>query len=66
MGGSQAGAWDRAVGPGLRSAHPLRNHPQGAPYIGIAYTQTFGEAAKFTREEGGIAHDPRFIFGLRV
>jgi copper resistance protein B len=37
-----------------------------APYIGIAYTQTFGEAAKFTREEGGIVHDPRFIFGLRV
>jgi copper resistance protein B len=37
-----------------------------APYIGIAYTQTFGEAAKFTREEGGIVNDPRFIFGLRV
>jgi len=37
-----------------------------APYIGVAYTQTFGEAAHFTRAEGGIVHDPRFIFGLRV
>ncbi len=37
-----------------------------APYIGFAYTQTFGETAAFTREEGGIVHDPRFIFGLRV
>jgi len=36
------------------------------PYIGVAYTQTFGETAHFTREEGGIVHDPRFIFGLRV
>lgn len=37
-----------------------------APYIGIAYTQTFGEAATFTRDEAGIVHDPRFIFGVRV
>ncbi len=37
-----------------------------APYIGFAYTQTFGEAAKFTREEGGLVRDPRFIFGVRV
>ena len=37
-----------------------------APYIGYAYTQTFGETATFTREEGGIVHDPRFIFGVRV
>jgi copper resistance protein B len=37
-----------------------------APYIGVAYTGTFGEAAKFTRAEGGIVNDPRFVFGLRV
>jgi copper resistance protein B len=37
-----------------------------APYIGFAYTQTFGETATFTREEGGIVRDPRFIFGVRV
>jgi copper resistance protein B len=37
-----------------------------APYIGMAYTQTFGEAASFTRAEGGIVHDPRFVFGARV
>jgi copper resistance protein B len=37
-----------------------------APYIGFAYTQTFGATAGFTRDEGGIVHDPRFIFGIRV
>jgi copper resistance protein B len=37
-----------------------------APYVGFAYTQTFGETATLTREEGGIVHDPRFIFGARV
>jgi copper resistance protein B len=37
-----------------------------APYIGMAYTGTFGEAAQFTRQEGGLVNDPRFIFGLRV
>lgn len=37
-----------------------------APYIGFAYTQTFGETATFTQEDGGIVHDPRFIFGVRV
>jgi copper resistance protein B len=37
-----------------------------APYIGFAYTGTFGETATFTREEGGIVHDPRFVFGARV
>ncbi|MGH7984932.1 MAG: copper resistance protein B [Candidatus Binataceae bacterium] len=37
-----------------------------APYIGFAYTQTFGDAARFTREEGGIVHDPRFVYGISV
>jgi copper resistance protein B len=37
-----------------------------APYVGFAYTQTFGDTAGFTRAEGGIVHDPRFIFGARV
>jgi copper resistance protein B len=37
-----------------------------APYIGFAYTGAFGETATFTREEGGIVNDPRFIFGARV
>ncbi len=36
------------------------------PYIGFAYTQTFGDSAKFTRAEGGIVHDPRFVFGIRL
>jgi copper resistance protein B len=37
-----------------------------APYIGFAYTQKFGETATLTRNEGGIVHDPRFIFGARL
>ena len=37
-----------------------------APYIGFAYNQAFGETASFTREEGGIVHDPRFVYGVRL
>lgn len=37
-----------------------------APYIGFAYTQTFGQTATFTRDDGGIVHDPRFIYGVRA
>ena len=37
-----------------------------APYIGFAYTQTFGETATFTQDGGGIVHDPRFVFGVRA
>ncbi len=37
-----------------------------APYIGVAYAGKFGETADFTRGEGGIVHDVRFIFGIRV
>jgi copper resistance protein B len=37
-----------------------------APYIGVTYAGKFGETADFTRAEGGIVHDVRFIFGIRV
>jgi copper resistance protein B len=37
-----------------------------APYIGAAYAGKFGETAAFTRAEGGIVNDIRFVFGLRV
>jgi copper resistance protein B len=37
-----------------------------APYIGVAYNGKFGEAADFTRAEGGIVNDVRFVFGIRV
>jgi copper resistance protein B len=36
-----------------------------APYIGFAYTGTYGETAAFTRQAGKNPEDPRFIFGLR-
>jgi len=49
---------------GLRIRYEINR--KFAPYIGFAYTQTFGDTAKFTREDGGIVHDPRFIYGVRV
>lgn len=49
---------------GLRIRYELTR--KFAPYIGFAYTQTFGQTATFTREAGGIVHDPRFIFGTRI
>jgi copper resistance protein B len=62
---------DRAIGAGLSDVDTgLRIRYEisrkFAPYIGFAYTQTFGETATFTREDGGIVNDPRFIFGVRV
>jgi copper resistance protein B len=37
-----------------------------APYIGVAYNGKFGETADFTRAQGGIVNDVRFIFGIRL
>jgi copper resistance protein B len=37
-----------------------------APYLGVAYNGKFGDAADYTRAEGGIVNDVRFIFGIRV
>lgn len=37
-----------------------------APYIGFAYTQTFGESATFALNNGEAVHNPRFVFGARV
>jgi hypothetical protein len=37
-----------------------------APYIGFAYTGQYGPAAGLVRGEGGIANDPRFVFGIRL
>jgi len=62
---------DRGVGSGLSDLDTgLRIRYEItrklAPYIGFAYTETFGEAARFTRNDGGIVRDPRFIFGARI
>jgi copper resistance protein B len=61
----------RGTGPGLSSIDTgLRIRYEIsrkiAPYIGFAYSGAFGETATFTRDEGGIVNDPRFIFGVRV
>jgi len=49
---------------GLRIRYELSR--KLAPYIGLAYSQTFGDSARFTRAENGIVHDPRLCFGMRV
>jgi copper resistance protein B len=52
------------IDTGLRIRYEISR--KFAPYIGFAYTGTFGQTATFTREEGGNPNDPRFIFGARV
>jgi copper resistance protein B len=37
-----------------------------APYLGFAYTGSFGRSATFVRNEGGHTQDPRFVFGVRL
>ena len=52
------------IDTGLRIRYEISR--KFAPYIGFAYTGTFGQTATFTREESGNPNDPRFIFGARV
>jgi copper resistance protein B len=52
------------IDSGLRIRYEISR--KFAPHIGVAYTGTFGQAATFTREEGGNPNDPRFIFGVRL
>ncbi len=52
------------IDTGLRIRYEINR--KFAPYIGFAYTGTFGQTATFTREEGGDPNDPRFIFGVRL
>ncbi len=61
----------RAVGAGLSDIDAglrLRYEfsRKFAPYIGMAYTGSFGNTATFTRLEGGSPNDPRAVFGLRL
>lgn len=62
---------DRGVGSGLSEIDTglrLRYEitRKFAPYIGFAYTGTYGDTASFTRQEGGNVNDPRFVFGARI
>jgi copper resistance protein B len=52
------------IDTGLRIRYEISR--KFAPYIGMAYTGTFGQTATFTRHEGGNVNDPRFIFGVRL
>ncbi len=37
-----------------------------APYVGVTYLGTFGQARNYARAQGGVARDVRFTFGLRT
>jgi copper resistance protein B len=51
------------IDTGLRLRYEISR--KFAPYIGVAYNGKFGETADFTRAEGGIVNDVRFVFGIR-
>lgn len=52
------------IDTGLRIRYEISR--KFAPYVGVAYSQGFGDTARFTRKEGLIVHDVRFIFGIRI
>ena len=52
------------IDTGLRLRYEITR--KFAPYIGFAYTGSYGQTASFTREEGGNTNDPRVVFGARV
>jgi copper resistance protein B len=58
------GAGLSEIDTGLRLRYEITR--KFAPYIGFAYTGTFGQTATFTRQEGGNVNDPRFVFGARI
>ena len=58
------GAGFSDIDTGLRLRYEISR--KFAPYIGFAYTQSFGETATFTRNNGGTVHNPRFVFGARI
>jgi copper resistance protein B len=37
-----------------------------APYIGFAYSGTYGNTARYSRQAGETTSDRRFVFGLRL
>ncbi|MDO8431478.1 MAG: copper resistance protein B [Candidatus Binatus sp.] len=59
-----AGSGLSELDTGLRLRYEISR--KFAPYIGVAYNGKFGETADFTRDEGGIVNDVRFVFGIRV
>ena len=52
------------IDTGLRLRYEISR--KFAPYIGVAYNGKFGDTATFTRHEGAIVDDVRFIFGIRI
>ncbi len=52
------------IDTGLRLRYEITR--KFAPYIGFAYTGSYGQTASFTREEGGNTNDPRVVFGARI
>jgi copper resistance protein B len=49
---------------GLRLRYEVRR--EVAPYVGVNWTQRYGSAADFARDEGGSASEANVVFGLRL
>jgi copper resistance protein B len=49
---------------GVRLRYEVRR--KLGPYIGFAYTRTYGNTANYARQARESTSDPRFVFGLRL
>jgi len=49
---------------GVRLRYEIRR--KFAPYLGFAYSGTFGSTARYSRQAGETTGDYRFVFGLRL
>ena len=49
---------------GLRLRYEVRR--EVAPYVGVNWTQRYGAAADFARDEGGSASEANVVFGIRL
>ena len=49
---------------GLRLRYEVRR--EIAPYVGVNWTQRYGAAADFARDEGGSASEANVVFGIRL
>jgi copper resistance protein B len=49
---------------GLRLRYEVRR--EVAPYVGVNWTQRYGSAADFARDEGGSASEANVVFGIRL
>ncbi len=62
--GRQIGSGFSDLDAGLRLRYEVTR--KFAPYIGFAYSGTYGNTASYSRAAGETTSDPRFVFGIRL